>query len=107
MDITVRTMMGEEWQFGYIFNDTTVYEIKLAVYAIKGMHPDNQVMVLVVEMVTLVVGGDGDIDGDCDIGGDFVDDGDDDVGEDDDGEDDNGEDISKFRAWSFVPILYS
>ena len=77
MDITVRTMMGEEWQFGYIFNDTTVYEIKLAVYAIKGMHPDNQVMVLVLELVTtvteIVAGGDGDGDGDGDIGGDVVD----------------------------------
>ena len=70
MDITVRTMMGEEWQFGYIASDTTVYEIKLAVYAIKGMHPDNQVMVLLVEMVTIVTetvacgDGDGDIDSD-------------------------------------------
>ena len=40
--VTVRTMMGEEWMFE-LPTSTAIYELKVFVYGVKGMHPDQQV----------------------------------------------------------------
>ena len=42
MNVTVRTMMGEEWIFEVI-NFFTVFNLKVLIFLEKGLHPDLQV----------------------------------------------------------------
>ena len=46
MTVTVRTMMGEEWDF-LVSNSTSVIDLKLSIYTkLNRMHPDTQVSTL-------------------------------------------------------------
>ena len=43
MTVTVRTMMGEEWEF-LVSQKTSVIDLKLAIFTnLNRMHPDTQV----------------------------------------------------------------
>ena len=42
MNVTVRTMMGEEWIFE-VMDFFTVFNLKALIFLEKGMHPDLQV----------------------------------------------------------------
>ena len=43
MTVTVRTMMGEEWEFP-VSQATSVIDLKLAIFTkLNRMHPDTQV----------------------------------------------------------------
>ena len=58
MTVTVRTMMGEEWEF-LVSQKTSVVDLKLAIFTnLNRMHPDTQVglfKMLVLIMVTQVL----------------------------------------------------
>ena len=57
MTVTVRTMMGEEWEF-LVSQKTSVVDLKLAIFTnLNRMHPDTQVSQLSL-IVVHVVGAD-------------------------------------------------